>query len=148
MIPTRGAASIAAIALAMLAACVDTSPIDYVAPDLRDGATEGGNDASSMDAGLVAACKECITQGACKSQYQGCLKNQKCGFETACLVDAYCLNFSLTDIANLPACVNNCAADAGVTGQSDPAVLAFAPLIVCAQSATGCAAVCDVGTSP
>jgi hypothetical protein len=144
MIPWRGAGAIAGLALAMLTACVDTSPIDYVAAGSADASADGASSAAAVDAGLIAACKECITEGACKSQYQGCAANQKCATELNCLLDIYCLNWSATDAVNLPPCILGCSADAGVT-QTDPSVAVFVPVLFCAQDKTACAAVCDVG---
>jgi hypothetical protein len=142
MSPWRVAGSIAGLSLVMLAACVDTSPIDYVAPD-SGASAEGG---SGADAGLVAACRECITQGACESSYKGCIANEKCETEVNCMLDAYCFNWSIEDTADLPACVTSCAIEAGVTGQSDPEVSYFVPLLFCAQDMGSCGAVCNVGT--
>jgi hypothetical protein len=134
----------AVAAAGLLAACVDTSPIDYVAP-ADSGAGDAGDGGLSPDvAALVPACRQCITAGACASSAAACMNDPRCEKFLQCLIDAYCLNYSLADLANPAACLTSCSAAAGITSQSDPALSSFIPVFVCAQSAGMCGAECDV----
>jgi hypothetical protein len=146
----RWGAGALAFALVAQAACVDTTPIDYVAPAAADGGAEAGDAGSRVqdDAGLVDACKACITQGACKTTYDACNQNAKCAANLGCDLDKYCLNYSTASVTDLPPCVFECSLGAGIVSQSDPSIDVFLPVLLCAQSTTGCGAVCNVGRSP
>jgi hypothetical protein len=122
---------------------VDTSPIDYVPPPEAGTAEAAAADAPDT-AALVPACRTCLTEGACMSQTQTCLNDARCSQFVNCLVDAYCLNYSLTDLAHLPACVTTCSSAAGIQVQSDPVIAIFIPVFACAQGPGMCAAECDV----
>jgi hypothetical protein len=135
----RWAAAAFTASLALVAACADTSPVDYVAPD------SGSADAQAVDAaGLVASCRQCVTGGTCKPSYDACERDPKCEAFLSCLIDAYCLNFSMANLADAPACLGSCRAGAGIADQADPSIGTFVPVLLCAQSASACASECDV----
>jgi hypothetical protein len=127
-------------------ACVDTTPLAFTSEvDALDGAASDALvDSAGLrtDANLVEACRQCLMGVGCKAQFDACAANAKCAVMSRCLIDAYCLNYSFTDLAHLPSCVFQCAAQAGILGQDDPAITFYAPLAACAQ--TMCAASCDV----
>jgi hypothetical protein len=128
-----------ATAVACLLGCVDTSPIVYTAP-----ADAGGSDAAaSTDGALIAECRKCMTTGACKDVTDACTKDSKCNIMEQCLLDDYCLNFSVIDISNLPPCLSSCGHEAQITGVSDPSNQLITPVLLCAQSATQCGSACD-----
>jgi hypothetical protein len=128
-----------ATVVACLLACVDTSPIAYTPP-----ADAGVMDASaSADGALIADCRKCMTTGACKDATDACTKDSKCNIMEQCLLDDYCLNFSVIDISNLPPCLQSCGNKAQITGVSDPSNQLVTPVLLCAQSATQCGSVCD-----
>ena len=128
-----------ATAVVCLMACVDTSPIAY-APPADAGASDS---AASVDGALVAECRKCVTTGPCKDAADACTQDSRCNVLLQCLLDAYCLNFSVVDISNLPRCLQSCGNKAQITGVSDPSSQLFTPVIICAQSATQCAPSCD-----
>jgi hypothetical protein len=135
--------SIAALATALvgLSGCVDTSPVDFVADASHADADAG----SAVDAAaLTAACQQCLDAGACQMEYAACEQSPKCGAFVNCLSAAYCLNYSLIDLTNFPACSVNCGAEAGISGQSDPSIGVFVPVILCAQNPAGCGPSCNV----
>jgi hypothetical protein len=121
---------------------VDTSPIDYRAPPRvpREG---GAPTDAAEDGSRVAACRECLTTGACAAEFALCGANAKCAPFAECTVAAYCLNFSLVDLANLPECVLSCAVNSNILGQDDQSVVVIAPLLLCAQDAARCGPACN-----
>jgi hypothetical protein len=140
---TRLSAAVVVTSLAGPAGCVDTTPVDYVAPD--GGQADGGDAGTLPDAaGLIDACRQCATTGACKAQYDTCAQDPKCKQLEVCAIDTYCLNYSLTNVAGLPPCVTGCANDAGILNQSDPSIDPFIPFLLCAQNADQCGSVCNI----
>jgi hypothetical protein len=138
-ISNRSTATAFAAGITLVAACVDTSPVDYVPRD------SGAADARTVDAaGLIASCRQCVTAGTCNPSYDACAQDPKCGPFLSCMLVAYCLNFSMADLANAPACLGACRADAGIGDQADPSIGLFVPVLLCAQSASQCASECDV----
>lgn len=121
-------------------ACVDTSP-DYYAKDMRDA---GGLDATSptVDAALLAECRECVNGDACAAQVATCNADPKCKAFLACVLDLYCIDFRLGDLAHLPKWLGTCGQQTGVLSQTDPAILAYVPVLLCGQDPTKCGSVC------
>ena len=134
----------------LLPACVDTTPLDFPSKNgTEDAATSDAladSAAARSDADLVGSCRQCLTAGGCKTQYDACTADAKCGTFVGCLIGAYCLNYSFTDLADLPACLLGCSASAGITGQDDPTLAEYTPVAGCAQ--TTCAPSCDVQGDP
>jgi hypothetical protein len=128
-----------ATALACLLACVDTSPVAYT-PPAEAGLSEA---AAAAEGALVAECRKCLTTGPCKAATDACTQDTKCKIMEECLIDAYCLNFTVIDISNLPPCLQTCGNVAMITGVSDPSNAVVTPVLICAQSATQCASACD-----
>jgi hypothetical protein len=118
--------------------CLDTSPIDYQ-PSIVDGGPP-----VSVEAGLVEACRECVTVRTCSAEYADCKADEKCALLGECLLDTYCFNFDITNLANLKPCLLECALQANILSAEDPSVTTIAPLIRCAQYPTRCGLVCDV----
>jgi hypothetical protein len=120
-------------------ACVDTSPVAYTPP--ADAAVADA--APTTDGALVAECRKCMTTGPCKAATDACMQDSKCNIMEQCLLDDYCLNFTVIDISNLPPCLQSCGNKALITGVNDPANQVITPVLICAQSATQCGSACD-----
>ena len=121
--------------------CVDTSPIDYHPPP-RDGGIL--SDAAIFgEGGLIAACRECVIT-SCSDQYTECLKHEKCTKAVNCLMDSYCLNYDVSNLANLPPCLVQCSLESGILSADDPAIVYTAPVLTCSQLPETCASVCNV----
>jgi hypothetical protein len=135
---------------ALQPACVDTTPLDFRSQTGTEDATASDalvdSAAGRTDADLVADCRRCLAAGGCKTQYDSCTAEPKCRAFIDCLLGAYCLNYSLTNLAHLPACLLQCGADAGIAGQDDPALEAYIPVEGCAQ--TTCGTSCNVQGDP
>jgi hypothetical protein len=123
----------------LVVACADTTPIDYKAP-VEDAAAADG--AAGPDAGLIMACRQCLTTGACQAQTATCMQDTECAPLLNCLMDAYCLNYVASDTSR--PCLIRCAINAGITSQTDPAVNIYIPVYLCAQGADTCGAECNV----
>jgi hypothetical protein len=142
----RAAHCAIAVVIATLQAaqgCVDTSAVDYFAP-IVDGGTTLRDAAIQGEGGLVAACTACVTSPACSAEYGACVADETCKKVVDCLLELYCMNFDVTNLANLKPCVLECGVRAGVLSAEDPSILLSAPLILCAKDPTKCGHVCDV----
>jgi hypothetical protein len=134
-------ASLLALSASILSlqACIDTSPIDYRGPSMRDA---GPADAASLsaDASRVAECKQCVLVDSCKTDYDKCAANTKCAAFIQCLLDAYCVDFS-NDLSQLPPCLLTCGPQSGIMSSEDPAIPLFRPVLFCIQDT--CSAHCS-----
>ena len=122
--------------------CVDTSPIDYHPPP-KDGGGALADAALFGEGGLVAACRQCVIE-SCSTEYTECLTHEKCIKAVTCLIDSYCLNYDVTNLANLAPCLVRCSLESGILSADDPAVAYTAPVLTCAQLPGKCGAVCNV----
>jgi hypothetical protein len=125
-------------------ACIDFSALPYAGPD--GGSSTDASTASAVDGAstpLVAACRQCLTAGACASKAKACLANTLCAAVTECLTEQSCWGqINLADTANLPPCVSTCTAQSGVTSLVSPSTLLAVPLFQCSTAADGCQSVC------
>jgi hypothetical protein len=126
--------------LQVFSACVDTSPDYYDVPATDGGATDAASPA--VDAALIAECRECVSRGACATQAAACNADPKCSAFLDCVLELYCIDFALGDLAKLPPCIPVCGQRAGILSQTDPAILAYAPVLFCGQDPAHCASVC------
>jgi hypothetical protein len=120
---------------AILAGCVDTSPLDF--QELPPDATPG--DADVPD-GLIASCRECITgdSGPCRSMFDSCTPIPKCGPLVLCLIDRGC--FRLPTLEGRIGCGTPCLQELGITAGSDPAVTGVLRVNACTLE--GCRTAC------
>lgn len=128
--------------LAVPAACVDTSPIDYHAPPTKDA---GAADAPMInsDAARVAECRACVAVDSCKADYDRCAADMRCEIWIDCLLDSFCVNIP-SDLSKIPPCLTTCAVKAQIFSSDDPAVKLFRPVIFCSEDK--CVQPCDIPT--
>ncbi|MGH7440287.1 MAG: hypothetical protein ACRENE_31730 [Polyangiaceae bacterium] len=139
-----GVGSMAAIAITLAGACVDLSPLDYAPPEggLADAAS---CDVFSPDA-LTAACDECLSgTPSCTPAYKACENDPSCAKFALCMSTTACWSSNLSDLANLPPCLTNCAITAGVVSQNSSTSALISPLFVCAQDPARCKTACTLG---
>ena len=131
-----------AIASAWVAACLDLSPVKYVAKDAGTNPDEdaGPADAGTSDAGnYVEECNACLAMMC--TTYDACNADAKCSVMNMCMTDTKCWNEPIVDFNNPPMCISACASKAGLVSQVDPALGPFTTLLICAQSGE-CAPAC------
>jgi len=112
-------------------ACVDTSPIDYHAPAVKDAGVADATPVSS-DAGRVAECKQCVIHDSCSTEYGKCAADSRCAEWYDCLLDSYCVNFP-SDLSKLPPCLTTCAAKAMIFSSDDPIIDLFRGALFCTE---------------
>jgi hypothetical protein len=134
--PSASAAAVL-VASPALPACLDTSPVAFDA-GVADATIE-------VDAEVVATCRACVMTGACEPQYAVCTQNPKCRALFDCLTAAYCLTAADMVPTAPTRCFTECNLDAGIQGQSDPALVPVLPLLMCAGSPMGCSVPCNAG---
>ena len=129
------AAAVLLTAVSWLAACVDTSPLDYVPKDTDSGAVVA-------DASIQSACSLCITDesGACAAQYQACEGDTKCAALAACGLDAGC--FTVPVLQDRIQCFTPCLMQVGVLAGGDPALQLALELNACALAS--CSQICGI----
>lgn len=132
-----------------LAACVDLSPVAYVARgrkdamvDENDGGERDGGNADAATGALVEECRMCLATGACSAATEGCFADEKCAPFAMCMTDTSCWRERIVDFANAPKCINDCAVAAGITSQVDPAIGLFIGPLMCSQDPMQCAPAC------
>jgi hypothetical protein len=126
-------------------ACVDTSPVDYQRPIVStDAGTELDGAPIFGEGGLIDSCRRCLAGEGCPAEYADCQADERCRGVVECWVDRYCINYDVTNLSNLPACVLDCTTSNGLITQDDPAVRFISPVVFCAQDVTRCGPVCNV----
>jgi hypothetical protein len=118
----------------LLAACVDTSPLDYT-PDTRDSGV--------VSQEVRARCRICVTapDGACKADYDACTANERCVAFSDCLFEAAC--FSLPELQDRITCGTPCFEKAKIVSGVDPALTLTYPLNTCTYPPGGpCSSAC------
>jgi hypothetical protein len=130
-------------------ACLDFSPLPYAGPDAgsTDATTANVGDGAPVEDGatgsLIAACRECLTSGACASKGAACRANSQCAAVTECITEMSCWGMiNIEDTASLPACATLCSMQTGLTSLDNPATLLAVPLFQCSTAPTGCQSVC------
>jgi hypothetical protein len=131
-------------AIACAPSCVETGAVDYHPPNPNPASPDGGSVAGDGGATLVAACRECMTNGGCAAETQACNTDDRCARYLECSIVEYCLNYSFTDLAHSPPCVNECANAGSINGQTDPIIALVAPVALCAQNPATCGPACNV----
>lgn len=140
--PLRSALALCAFVAPLwaLAACVDTSPIDYHAPVMHDAGVADAAKVNS-DAARVSECKQCVIQDSCSAEYQKCAADSRCAAFYDCLLDSYCVNFP-SDLSKLPPCLTTCGAKANIFSSDDPVVPLFRSVLFCTED--NCVQPCDI----
>lgn len=134
------------VASMCLAACLDLSPVRYVAKDAGSGTDDdaGAADAAMSDAApdnYVEECTGCLMT-MCGMAAGTCFADAKCGSLATCMTETKCWNEKIVDFNNAPMCIMDCSAKAGIASQVDPALGMFIPMLVCSQQPSQCAAAC------
>jgi hypothetical protein len=125
--------SLGVVSAAAFCGCLDFTPIT-VAP----------SDAGAQDAPIVTiganfdagACEPCVQGPSCSAALATCAATAKCMVMFQCGLEQGCY----TPQVDLVACLTICGQQAGLTGESDPAVAPFLALYECATSK--CSASC------
>jgi hypothetical protein len=121
------------LATSALCSCLDFTPIT-VAP------TEAGTDDAPIPSIVTdfdgGACEPCVEGPSCSAALATCDATPKCSAMFQCGLARGCY----AQGANLVACLTVCGQQAGLSGQTDPAVGPFLGLYECATSK--CSAAC------
>jgi hypothetical protein len=129
------AVGFAVIAAIHCAGCVDTTPLDFVAPEHEAGIGDG-----SASDGPIATCRHCVVDEGqpCRSVYDTCTAEPLCPEAFECLLLKGC--FALPTFEARITCGLPCLEEVGLKVGSDPAVLALADVNTCTIGP--CAAEC------
>lgn len=119
----RVAMSAAGMALSAAGACVDTSPLDYVAPGLDAGGPDDG--------GVIRRCRECLSaeNGPCAADYEACANDSKCQPALECIIELKC--FAFAQIQDKLTCGAPCIAKYDLNSATDPTVAKLIPINSC-----------------
>ena len=132
------------VAAALIVACTDLTP--FVLPEVPDaGPPDAGprpDSGEPVDSGPTA-CELCLrspdTTGGCADEVATCEADPKCAATLRCALDNGCLAFpSQKDKLT---CGTPCAAAAGVSSQTDPAIALVFAVLNCQSSS--CTAPCE-----
>ena len=131
-----------------ISACLDLSPRRYVERGGTKDAAVGNSPDAGDDAATDAAtgpsteeCQMCLAT-SCSGPLDTCNATPKCMPWAMCLSDTNCWGASVADINNVAQCLKDCAMQAGITSQIDPANGPLVSLLLCAQNPTACASTC------
>lgn len=116
-------ASAAFVLLVGVTGCVDTSPVDYVAPSYEAGVPDDG--------GAIRACRECLSRenGPCTADYEACADDSKCQPALECIIELKC--FAFAQIQDKLACGAPCIAKYDLNSATDPTVAMLIPINAC-----------------
>jgi hypothetical protein len=135
------------LAVALISACVDTSPIAF------DGFDAGTTDVAADGHALAESCRQCVQAPdepgpGCAALWAECVAEPRCEVMAECAIDRGCL--SLHTVDERTACSLPCAdMVGGVTSGGDPIVPLILRLNVCSLDACrdACLAEDDAGAS-
>jgi hypothetical protein len=123
--------SLGVVSAAVLCGCLDFTPITVAPSDA--GAPDAPIATFNVDA---SDCEPCVEGPSCSAALATCAATPKCTVMFQCGLEQGCY----APQANLVGCLTICGQQAGLTGETDPAVAPFLGLYECAT--TKCAASC------
>ena len=146
---TIGACALSfAVAALGLAACLDMTTVEFVAP-VPDASppppvVDAGPDVPDVD--TRPPCDQCLASPdqpgpGCADELAACLADTKCHAMYECVVAQQCLTKGSQKKIIL--CGLPCAESAGIVTQDEPAVVFVLAVVSCLQSA--CAVACKIG---
>jgi hypothetical protein len=118
-----------------LYACVDTSPLDYVAPSEPEAGPLVTLDAAALDGNAPwSACEECLTgEGApCRPEWDACAQITDCPELITCVLEHDCFSFNFID--DRIECAQPCFTEFGITTGVEPVLEGVLPINICTQN--------------